>query len=39
MGKRHDDLYRGLTAERGVGWRPLRKAFEVIEARCSDDIS
>ena len=23
----------------GEAWEPLRKAFEVIEARCSDDIS
>lgn len=33
------DLCRAPAAKRGVGRRPLRKALEVIEARCSDDIS
>lgn len=33
------DLCRAPMAKRGVGRRPLRKALEVIEARCSDDIS
>lgn len=39
-GRRSDDLCRVPSAKRGVGRRrPLRKALEVIETRCSDDIS
>lgn len=38
-GRGPSDLCRVPPAKRGVGRRPLRKALEVIEARCSNDIS
>lgn len=38
-GRGSGDLCCVPSAKRGVGRRPLRKALEVIEAHCSDDIS